>query len=55
MLKGHGVVIGSETSGGVRNVTVSNCVFEGTDVGIIASRPSGAVVVWLRALPRRIS
>lgn len=35
MLKGHGgVVIGSEMSGGVRRVTVSNCVFEGTDRGI---------------------
>jgi polygalacturonase len=35
MLKGHGgVVIGSEMSGGVRRVTISNCVFEGTDRGI---------------------
>jgi polygalacturonase len=35
MLKGHGgVVIGSETSGDVRRVAISNCVFEGTDVGI---------------------
>ncbi|HEY1493301.1 MAG TPA: glycoside hydrolase family 28 protein [Candidatus Solibacter sp.] len=35
MLKGHGAVtIGSEMSGGVRNVVVSNCVFQGTDVGI---------------------
>jgi len=35
MLKGHGgVTIGSEMSGGVRNVVVSNCVFQGTDVGI---------------------
>jgi len=34
MLQGHGaIVIGSETSGGVRNVTVSNCVFRGTDRG----------------------
>jgi galacturan 1,4-alpha-galacturonidase len=32
---GHGgVVIGSEMSGGVRNVTVSNCVFDGTYRGI---------------------
>ena len=35
MLKGHGgVTIGSEMSGGVRNVVVSNCVFQGTDAGI---------------------
>ena len=35
MLNGHGgVVIGSEMSGGVRNVTISNCVFSGTDRGI---------------------
>ena len=32
---GHGgVTIGSEMSGGVRNVTVTNCVFHGTDCGI---------------------
>jgi polygalacturonase len=35
MLQGHGgVVIGSEMSGGVKRVTISNCVFEGTDIGI---------------------
>lgn len=35
MLNGHGgVVIGSEMSGGVRNITISNCVFSGTDRGI---------------------
>ncbi len=35
MLNGHGgVVLGSEMSGGVRNVTISNCVFNGTDRGI---------------------
>jgi polygalacturonase len=35
MLDGHGgVVIGSEMSGGVNKVTISNCVFEGTDRGI---------------------
>ena len=33
--RGHGgVVIGSEMSGGVRDVAVSNCVFSGTDLGI---------------------
>jgi hypothetical protein len=32
---GHGgVVIGSETSGSVRNVTVANCVFDGTQRGL---------------------
>ncbi|MFS1512068.1 glycoside hydrolase family 28 protein [Chengkuizengella sp. SCS-71B] len=35
MLHGHGgVVFGSENSGGIQNVTVSNCVFIGTDRGI---------------------
>ena len=34
-LRGHGgVVLGSEMSGGVRNVVVSSCVFSGTDRGI---------------------
>jgi polygalacturonase len=35
MVHGHGgVVLGSEMSGTIRNVTISNCVFEGTDRGI---------------------
>lgn len=35
MLKGHGgVVIGSEMSGNVKRIAISNCIFEGTDVGI---------------------
>jgi len=35
MIHGHGgVVLGSEMSGDIRNVTVNNCVFEGTDRGI---------------------
>ncbi len=35
MVHGHGgIVIGSEMSGGVRNVTVTNCVFQKTDRGI---------------------
>lgn len=33
-LHGHGVSIGSETAGGVRNMTVKNCTFEGTENGI---------------------
>ena len=35
LVHGHGgVVIGSEMSGGVSNVTISNCVFQDTDRGI---------------------
>ncbi|MBR1710338.1 MAG: glycoside hydrolase family 28 protein [Clostridia bacterium] len=35
MLHGHGgVVLGSEMSGGIRRVTVTGCVFDGTDRGI---------------------
>lgn len=35
VFKGHGgFVVGSEMSGGVRNVVVSNCIFLGTDVGL---------------------
>ena len=35
MYKGHGcVVIGSETSGGIRDITASNIVSKGTDCGI---------------------
>lgn len=35
MVHGHGaVVLGSEMSGDIRNVTISNCVFQDTDRGI---------------------
>eukprot|EP01102_Stenamoeba_stenopodia_P013462 TRINITY_DN4374_c0_g1_i1.p1 TRINITY_DN4374_c0_g1~~TRINITY_DN4374_c0_g1_i1.p1 ORF type:complete len:540 (-),score=49.04 TRINITY_DN4374_c0_g1_i1:52-1671(-) len=35
MFHGHGgVTIGSETSGGIRNVEISNCIFANTDRGI---------------------
>ncbi len=35
MLSGHGgVVIGSEMSGGIKKITISNCIFDGTDRGI---------------------
>jgi polygalacturonase len=35
VLHAHGgVTIGSEMSGGVRNIQVSNCIFEGTDIGL---------------------
>jgi polygalacturonase len=45
-LHGHGVSIGSETIGGVRNVTVRNCTFEGTENGIRikSQRGKGGVV-----------
>lgn len=33
-LHGHGMSIGSETLGGVRNVLVKHCIFEGTENGI---------------------
>lgn len=51
MLAGHGgVVIGSEMSGGVRKVAISNCVFYGTDAGIRlkASRGRGGIVEEIR-------
>jgi polygalacturonase len=33
-LHGHGMSIGSETAGGVRNITMRNCTFENTENGI---------------------
>lgn len=51
MLSGHGgVVIGSEMSGGVKKIAISNCVFNGTDNGIRlkASRGRGGVVEEIR-------
>lgn len=51
MLNGHGgVVIGSEMSGGVKKVTISNCIFEGTDRGIRikSTRGRGGVVEDIR-------
>jgi polygalacturonase len=51
MLAGHGgVVIGSEMSGGVRKITISNCVFDGTDRGIRikTTRGRGGVVEEIR-------
>ena len=51
MRAGHGgVVIGSEMSGGVRNVVISNCVFVGTDRGIRlkSRRGRGGVVEDVR-------
>ncbi|APC39525.1 glycoside hydrolase family 28 protein [Clostridium estertheticum] len=51
MVHGHGgVVIGSEMSGDVRCVTISNCVFEGTDRGIRmkSRRGRGGVIEDIR-------
>ncbi len=51
MADGHGgVVIGSEMSGNVRNVVISNCVFVGTDRGIRlkSRRGRGGVVEDIR-------
>ncbi|SFQ35869.1 Polygalacturonase [Flavobacterium akiainvivens] len=47
VFKGHGgFVVGSEMSGGVRNISVSNCQFLGTDVGLRfkSKRGRGGVV-----------
>jgi polygalacturonase len=52
LVRGHGgVVIGSEISGSVRNVAITNCVFVGTDRGIRlkARRGRGGVVEDIRA------
>jgi len=53
--RGHGgIVIGSETSGGVRNVYAVNCQFNGTDriVRIKTARGRGGVIenMWFRDL-----
>jgi len=39
--RGHGMSIGSETPGGVRNITVRDCTFEGTENGIRIKSPRG--------------
>ena len=51
MLRGHGgVVIGSEMSGGVKNIVISNCIFDGTDRGIRikTARGRGGIVEDIR-------
>lgn len=48
---GHGgFVVGSEMSGGVKNVSVTNCTFSGTDVGLRfkSTRGRGGVVENIR-------
>lgn len=49
--RGHGgIVIGSEMSGGVQNVVISNCIFIGTDRGIRfkSRRGRGGIVEHVR-------
>ena len=50
LLGGHGLSIGSEMSGGVKNLTIANCVFEGTDYGIRikSTRGRGGVIEDVR-------
>ena len=50
LLRGHGLSIGSEMSGGVKNITIANCVFDGTDRGIRikSTRGRGGVVEDIR-------
>ncbi len=51
MVNGHGgVVIGSEMSGGIKKIAISNCIFDGTDRGIRikTSRGRGGVVEDIR-------
>jgi hypothetical protein len=51
MASGHGgVTIGSEMSGGVKNITIANCVFDGTDRGIRikSARGRGGVIEDVR-------
>jgi polygalacturonase len=51
MLNGHGgVVIGSEMSGGVKKIVITNCIFDGTDRGIRikTTRGRGGVVEDIR-------
>ena len=40
-LHGHGMSIGSETVGGVRNVTVKHCTFQDTENGLRIKSPRG--------------
>ncbi len=55
VFKGHGgFVVGSEMSGGVKNILVSNCQFLGTDVGLRfkSARGRGGVVenIYIRKI-----
>ena len=51
--KGHGgIVFGSDTSGGVKNIFVRNCVYDGTLMGIrmksMRGRGGGVEKVWIQ-------
>jgi len=50
LLHGHGLSIGSEMSGGVRNLTIANCVLDGPDYGIRikSTRGRGGVIENVR-------
>lgn len=56
-LHGHGMSIGSETIGGIRNVTVERCSFKGTENGIRikTARDRGGVVKGLRCTDIKMS
>ena len=45
-LHGHGMSIGSETAGGVRNLTVRNCTFENTENGLRIKSQRGKGGWW---------
>lgn len=47
---GHGISVGSEMSGGVRNIAIANCTFDGTDRGIRikSTRGRGGVIENVR-------
>jgi polygalacturonase len=40
-LRGHGMSVGSETYGGLRNMLVRDCTFDGTEAGIRLKSPRG--------------
>jgi polygalacturonase len=50
LLHGHGLSIGSEMSGGVKNISIANCVFDGTSHGIRikSTRGRGGVIEDVR-------
>jgi hypothetical protein len=50
LLHGHGLSIGSEMSGGVKNIVVDNCVLDGPDYGIRikSTRGRGGVIENVR-------
>ena len=50
---GHGMTIGGNTAGGVSNLTVINCTFNGTDYGI-RMKSDNVTSLRARAVWRRI-